>query len=339
MTFRKKRVFGWTVIIVIVALSGIFYNLLFSDTYNWRNGAVFAVFCGIPLMAFGRGLVLSGFRRWMTALPTPLFIACALIVDFLLISLGFAAAGALLKWLGVIHETWADATLLPFDVLLYALAVSGALVFVMRVRELLGRDVFASLLISRYRHPVSEERVFVFIDLVGSTSFAETHGDLRTQRYLGAIFSSFAEEVRLQRGSIDDYIGDSALITWPMQRGLGNAACVRCVFGILNRIDADRHYWLDEFGCVPKLRAAIHGGPIVTAEIGVDHHKITYFGDTVNTTARLEGLAKSLDRSVLISTDLMSRLPMPKEFRAEPLGEFEVRGRGQRLGVAALERA
>ncbi len=45
-------------------------------------------------------------------------------------------------------------------------------------------------------------------------------------------------------------------------------------------------------GQVPRLRAALHGGTIITAEIGIDHHKITYFGDTINTTARLESFAR-----------------------------------------------
>jgi adenylate cyclase len=173
---------------------------------------------------------------------------------------------------------------------------------------------------------------------VGSTAFAEKFGDLRTQQFFGSIFGAFAEEVRIHRGSIDDYIGDAAIITWTMKRGLKNAACVRCVFSILDRFKSNADTWMREFGCVPQLRVAIHGGHIVTAEIGVDHRKITYFGDTINTTARLEGLGKTLNRGVLISADLAGRLIMPLELKLEPLGEYDLKGRGQKLGVIALER-
>lgn len=54
--------------------------------------------------------------------------------------------------------------------LIFTLIVCGIIVFIMRVRELLGRDIFIDLILGRYRRPVSEDRVFIFIDLVGSTS-------------------------------------------------------------------------------------------------------------------------------------------------------------------------
>jgi adenylate cyclase len=89
-----------------------------------------------------------------------------------------------------------------------------------------------------------------------------------------------------------------------------------------------------------RIRAALHGGPVVTAEVGVDRHKIAYFGDAVNVTARLEALCRTLDAPVLISGDLLAKLPrLPDGVRARPLGEHAVRGRDQVLAVAALEQA
>jgi adenylate cyclase len=181
--------------------------------------------------------------------------------------------------------------------------------------------------------------VFLFIDLVGSTSFAQEFGDLRAQQFLGALFAAFAEPVRRHRGTIDDYVGDAAIITWPMARGTKNGNSVKCVFAILDSIEADREKWLKNFGRVPQLRAALHGGPIITAEIGVDHHKITYFGDTVNTTARLETLCRTLDAPVLISGDLAKRVEFDEDIQPEFLGMHAVKGRGQTLGVMALKRA
>lgn len=87
---------------------------------------------------------------------------------------------------------------------------------------------------------------------------------------------------------------------------------MRCVFDIQATVESNRDMWLSRFGEVPRLRFAIHGGPVITAEIGVDHHKITYFGDTVNTTSRLESLSKMLGHPVLISADLAHRLVLPE---------------------------
>jgi adenylate cyclase len=108
---------------------------------------------------------------------------------------------------------------------------------------------------------------------------------------------------------------------------------------VLDRIEADAAAWTARFGTVPRLRAALHGGPVVTAEVGVDRHKIAYFGDAVNVTARIEALCRPLGVGILISQDLLGRLdPLPDGVRARPLGLHALRGRGAPLAVATLER-
>jgi adenylate cyclase len=336
---RLSSALSLIVIAIFVAASGVLYNLLFGDNPRLYVGAIYALFCAVPMLSFERGVLLPSLFHRIHRLRTPAFIAAALVIDFALISVGFAVAGTILKYMGLAIGSWADVTLLPMDVFLYALAISAVVVFVLRVRELLGRDIFFSLLTSRYRNPVPEERVFLFIDLAGSTAYAEKHGDLRAQQYLGSLFSAYAPHVRRHRGAIDDYIGDAAIVTWPLERGLKDARCVRCVFDIVGDIEKNSEFWLKTYGQVPRVRAALHGGTIITAEIGVDHHKITYFGDTVNTTARLEALCKTLERPVLISTDLADQLVLPDAIVAEELGDHAVKGRGQALGVVALVRA
>ncbi|NLS19274.1 adenylate/guanylate cyclase domain-containing protein [Rhizobium sp. P40RR-XXII] len=327
---------NWILISLLVASTGVIYGKIFFPQSPMYIGAIFAVFCGMPLLAFERRMILPRLNVWMHRLPTPAFILSALIVDFILMSVGYAMAGSLLKLLGLVEASWKDVTVLKIDVYIYAVLVTAVIIFIGRVRELLGRDVFLSLLTGRYRNPVQEERVFLFIDLVGSTAFAEEHGDLKTQEFLGAVFGAIAEPVRRHKGAIDDYIGDAAIITWPLRRGVKNANCVRCVFNILDDIEKNAETWLKSYGRVPRLRAALHGGSIVTGEIGVDHHKIAYFGDTVNTTARLESLCKTLERQVLISSDLARQLELPEAIIKEELGEHAVRGRDQPLGVIAL---
>lgn len=333
-TFPSLR--NWILTALFLIGSGVAYGRMFFPESPMYIGAIYALFTGMPLLAFERRMILPRLNQWMHRLPTPAFIASALIADFALIAIGFAIAGSLMKSLGLMTGAWADVTLLQIEVYLYAVAVTAIVIFVGRVRELLGRDVFLSLLTGRYRNPVQEERVFLFIDLVGSTAFAEEHGDLKAQEFLGSLFSAFAEPVRRHKGAIDDYIGDAAIITWPLERGIKDARCVRCVFDILADIEANAEKWLKSYGRVPRLRAALHGGAIVTAEIGVDHHKIAYFGDTVNTTARLESFCKTLERQVLISTDLARQLELPDGIIKEDLGDHAVRGRDQTLGVIAL---
>lgn len=329
---------NWLMITLGMAFSGVLYGLVVYPGEPMIIGGIFASFMGVPLIAFERHLLFRPLSRRIERLPTPVFIVSALVIYEVLMSAGYALAAVLMWSLGFIQpKALADIIVMPFHVFLYALAVCALIVFILRVRDLLGHDVFTSMLISRYRTPVKEERVFLFIDLADSTSFAEKHGDLRAQQFLKALFAAFAEPVRRHKGAIDDYIGDAAIVTWPLEKGVKHARCIRCIFEILDDIEADAEAWRKRFGQVPRLRAALHGGSIITAEIGVHHHKIAYFGDTVNTTARLESLSKTLNRPVLISAELAERIKLPDRFGIEDLGVHAVKGRGQTLGVMALK--
>ncbi|MBD9648498.1 adenylate/guanylate cyclase domain-containing protein [Ensifer sp. ENS09] len=327
--------FEGLLLLLVIAGAGAVYAWVFYGK-GALIGATYALFMCLPIIAFERRIIFRRLHRRIHAFSTPVFFVASLVIYFVLLDVGYAAAGLLMQTGGVMKDHWMDAMMPSKTVLVFALGVSGSLVFILRVRELLGRDVFLSLLTGRYRRPIEEERVFLFIDLAGSTAYAEKHGDLRMQEYLGRLFATIADPVMRYRGSIDDYIGDAAVITWPFDRATNNAACIHCVFDILEMIDADATRWQKEFGEVPRLRAALHGGTIVAAEIGLDRHKITYFGDTVNTTARLEGFCKTLGHQVLISTDLARKMRLPHYVRVEDLGEHAVRGRGQKLGVLSL---
>ncbi len=328
---------NWLLITLGMALSGVLYAMVAFPGEPVIIGAVFAVFMGVPLIAFERRIFLRRLRRRVEKLPTPLFILSTLLICEILLGIGHGLAGALFWSIGVFEaESIADVVVMRFNIFLYALAVCTLIVFILRVRDLLGHEVFTSMLTSRYRNPVKEERIFLIIDMADSTPFAEAHGDLHTQQFLKAMFAAFAEPVRRFKGAIDDYIGDAAIITWPMERGAKNARCIHCVFAILDEFETNADAWRKRFGQVPRLRAALHGGFIITAEIGVDHHKIAYFGDTVNTTARLESLCKSLNRPVLISSELAQRLQIPDKVMPEDLGTHAVKGRGHPLGVMAL---
>ncbi|MHC2298392.1 adenylate/guanylate cyclase domain-containing protein [Rhizobium mongolense] len=331
---------NWLLLTAVMAASGVAYSLVVYPDEPVIIGAVFAVFIGMPILAFERRALLRPLYRRLQKLPTAAFIISALLIYEALMNIGYALAASLLSAVGLIKpESLLNILVMPFNVFMYALGVCAVVIFVLRVRELLGRDVFLSMFSGRYRTPVQEERIFLFIDLVDSTPFAEKHGDLRAQQLLNSLFAAFAEPVRRNKGAIDDYVGDSAIITWPLARGLKDGRCVRCIFDILNDIEADAESWLKQYGQVPRLRAALHGGFVITAEIGVDHHKITYFGDTVNTTSRLESLCKTLNRPVLISSELAQRLTLPERISAQDLGVHALKGRGQGLGVMTLAQA
>ena len=331
----------WFYALILLAAggAGLLYNVVFAQGVSPASGFLYGLSIGAAALAFDRGLLLAGLQARIRRLPAALYVPAAELAYVAMVMLGHAVGGMVVWSLGLLGGNLADAVRVTPRVLAYALAVSALLVFVIRMRDLIGGEVFINFLIGRYHRPVEEERIFLFLDVVGSTAFAETHGDLRAQEYLSAIFATLAEPVRRAQGSTDDYIGDMAMITWPMERGLKDARCVSCLFAVRDRIAAEAPAWEARFGTVPRLRAALHGGPVVTAEVGIDRHKIAYFGDAVNVTSRIEALCRPLGVETLISEDLLARLPrLPEGIAARSLGAYSLRGRDQRIAVATLER-
>ncbi|ABY28936.1 adenylate cyclase [Methylobacterium sp. Leaf119] len=325
----------WIVAPVIGMLAGLLYGLIF-DVELLVSG-IRGAFIGAPVLLYERGLLFQTWRDLIRRAATPIFVATTLATYIAMIAAGNAGAGTVLHHAFGYMPNPRVAMLMSDAGLAYALGISALSAFVFRVRDLIGPRVFANLLIGRYHRPIREERIFLFLDVAGSTRFAEQHGDLAAQRYLGAIFSALALPVHRSRGSIDDYVGDMALVSWTMKRGTREAACLRCVFDFAQVIAGDAERWVAEFGQVPGFRAALHCGSVVTAEIGLERHKIAYFGDTLNSTSRLESVAKELGVSILVSGDLLDRLgTLPSGIIVEDLGSRAVRGRHEPLRIAAV---
>jgi adenylate cyclase len=326
-------------IVVIGAVAGLGYDWLFEI----EDGAIGAMLYGIVIcglaIGYQRGLIFPALSRRLRSLPS---LAYILLSEMILA--GFVLAGTLIAgtfcWsVGLIGgRSWSEAEIISPKGLLYSLAIIVLFVFIVRIRDLLGADIFRNLMLGRYHRPINEERIFLFIDIAGSTAYAERHGDLRAQQFIAAIFEAMADPIRRHRGIIDDYIGDLAIVSWPLQPGRNPARCLDCLIDIRRTVAAKATDWQRHFGQVPQFRAALHGGSVVTAEIGIDRHKIAYFGDVMNTTARLEALSRSLDESVLISDDVLRRLaPLPAALAVRPLGSHAIRGRGQALAISALD--
>lgn len=329
----------WTVIIGGIGALGVVYGVLFAERGYILGSIVYALFCGLPVICFRLGFPGKAFHAWLKRQTTPVYFGISLIFTFLLVNLGYMAGSVVVHALGLIPGDWRVPEMLPTDVFLYTLFGSGLMVFMLQVRELLGRRVFVSLITGRYRNPVEEERVFLFIDLVDSVSYAEARGDRETLKLLAALYAMMDPHVRRHGGAVDDYIGDAAMITWPLEKGLKRAACIHCIFDILADIARHEARWQRRHGRVPRLRAALHAGPVVTGEVGIDHRKITYFGNTVNIASRLEHLAKELNERIVISADLLDRLTLPAGMHAADLGAHVVKGRARPLVLFGLSRS
>ena len=84
----------------------------------------------------------------------------------------------------------------------------------------------------KYFQPKEEDRIFMFLDLKGSTSIAEQLGEHQYFRFLKNVISDVTSAILNTRGDIYEYVGDEIIISWPLKKGLQNAYCIHCFYEI-----------------------------------------------------------------------------------------------------------
>jgi len=221
---------------------------------------------------------------------------------------------------------------LPVSVALWSVAFSFAVAFA--APRTLGHLGFG-----RYHQPHLEDRFFLFVDIRGSTTLAERIGPIAVHRFLAAVFSVASDPIADHGGEIYQYVGDEMVVTWPVSAGRRGARPLACFFAIEAAIEAVAGEFEREFGIVPRLRAALHAGPVIGGEIGDSKREIVFHGAVMNTAARLEQATRDLDRPFLVSAEARGRLDGTEPYAREALGPRALRGREAPVEIYALTAA
>jgi class 3 adenylate cyclase len=209
---------------------------------------------------------------------------------------------------------------------------------VYELTRLIGSRVLFNVALGRYRTPVREERVLMFLDLAGSTSLAEEMGELRVQNLLTRFFYDIDDAIVAHGGEVHAYVGDEVIITWPLDERVSGGSCIDCFFAIADTIAEKADSYRREFGIVPGFRAGLHAGAVVISECGSSRRQLAYFGDTVNVTARLQEHCKVAGRNLLVSGDLLQHVRPAQDLLIETLGQAQLRGRAAAIEVFAVQR-
>jgi len=225
---------------------------------------------------------------------------------------------------------------LPRGLLAAVAALTVFLLLLLRQAvQIVGERTGRAIALGRYHRPRSEERFFLFIDIVGSTPVAERLGALSVHRYLNRIFQEASDPIDDHGGEVYQYVGDEIVVTWLVPEGRAAARPLACLFAIEAALARAAPEFEREFGTVPKLRAALHAGEVVTGEAGGSRRAIVFHGDVMNTTSRLENLTRELGQPFLVSEDALVRLEGADAYALRDMGPQPLRGRQAPLRVYA----
>lgn len=176
------------------------------------------------------------------------------------------------------------------------------------------------------------QAAMMFTDLESFTDMCERVGNPeRIVETLNDYFERTTGSIFDHDGVVIKYIGDAIFAAWgaPLHDPEAPIKAVRAAWKLFK---SDK---LIIDGLELRTRIGIHYGDVVAGNIGstrrVDY---TMIGDAVNLAARLEGINKMFDTSILLSDAVHAHLN--GEFRTRNVGKFRVKGRKEAVMVYEL---
>ena len=153
---------------------------------------------------------------------------------------------------------------------------------------------------------VTREAAIMFIDLRGFTSLASQIAPEQLIGLLGEYHSAVLPIVQRHNGSVITYLGDGIMITFGATTL--SATCAADAVRAAEELIETLAHWAERrrMDGMPPLKAGIGVtyGPVVCGAIGTEGRlEFATIGDAVNRAARLQGLTKSEQVPVLLTTE------------------------------------
>ena len=223
---------------------------------------------------------------------------------------------------------------------IYMVLVVGAINFALEVERVVGTGNLWRLFIGSYRRSREEERVFLFMDLKGSTTIAEELGHQRYSELLQECYRDLTQVVIRYEAAIYQYVGDEVVMSWLCtDRAERKRASVQAFFAYQRALMRKKETYEVRFGMAPEFRGGIDVGAVTVIEVGDVKREIAYHGDVLNTAARLLELCKTRGEELVVSRTVGEAVEHDTGVRASWHEEVPLRGKRERIEAYSLHPA
>jgi adenylate cyclase len=184
-----------------------------------------------------------------------------------------------------------------------------------------------------------ETVAILFADIVGFTRIAEVMAPEDVLALLREFQARMTSQIFASGGTVDQYLGDGILAVFGVPTASSNdaASALNCAEMMLQALE----HWNDERTGEgePRLDIGIglNYGPVVLGDVGSEHSMaFAVIGDTVNTSARLQALTRSLGTPLVVGDAVVRAIrALSPEIAPERIGELEDRGEYSLRGRAS----
>jgi class 3 adenylate cyclase/tetratricopeptide (TPR) repeat protein len=174
----------------------------------------------------------------------------------------------------------------------------------------------------------------LFSDISGYTAMTEKLDPEEVKEITGRVFGEVSKVVSRYEGFIEKFIGDAvmALFGVPQSHEDDPVRAVRAAREIHEIVASISPNYEKRIGRPLAMHTGIYTGLVVTGEVNLEKGTHGVVGDTINTAARLSGLAKPGE--IVVGHDTYQRVK--GHFNFEPLEPTTVKGKSEPVQVYRL---
>jgi adenylate cyclase len=214
---------------------------------------------------------------------------------------------------------------------LYTAFIIILIAFIKQMNNKFGPGILIPMFLGRFRKPRAENRIFLFMDLKDSTSYAEKLGSLKFSEMIQDCFLDVNRVLPQFNAEIYQYVGDEVVLSWQGEEGLKNMNCIRFFFSFQKKLADKKGYYENKYGFVPQFKAGANFGIITVAEVGDFKREIAYHGDTINTASRIQSVCNRYNQNFIISEVLKDELRSNGSYKFSLLEPIKLKGKEKEI--------
>ena len=177
---------------------------------------------------------------------------------------------------------------------------------------------------------VQRKMAVLFSDIREFTNLSETMSPAENFNFINAYIKRMNPHILSHNGFIDKYIGDAIMALFPnhSEDAVKSAIEMLTEVRIYNEFRATKGYKPIQVGF------GIHTGNLMLGIIGADNRMDgTVISDSVNLSARLEGLTKEYKVSIIVSEIVIQELKKDNTYHTRLLDRVQVKGKQEKVTV------